>query len=68
MYGSGLQEGFLRKIFARFRIFFKSFKKVKLQPYSISWNTNSENELDQGVDTAALGMVVVQHDKSSMFS
>lgn len=68
MYGSGLEEGFLRKIFARLRIFFKSFKKVKLQPYSISWNSNSENELDQGVDTAALGMVVVQHGKSSMLS
>jgi uncharacterized hydrophobic protein (TIGR00271 family) len=68
MYGSGLQEGILKKIYARFKIFFKSFKKVKLQPYTISWNTNSENELDQGVDTAALGMVVVQHGKSSMLS
>ena len=68
MYGSGLKEGILRKIFERLKIFLKSFKKVKLQPYSISWNTNSENELDQGVDTAALGMVVVQHGKSSMLS
>ncbi|WP_373492932.1 DUF389 domain-containing protein [Aquiflexum sp.] len=68
MYGSGLQEGFFRKIIARFNIFLKSFRKVRLQPYSISWNTKSGDELDQGVDTAALGMVVVQHGKSSMLS
>lgn len=68
MYGSGLETGVLRKIAARFRMFLKSFQKVKLQPYSISWNTKSGSEMDQGVDTAALGMVVVQHGKSSMLS
>ncbi|WP_373523497.1 DUF389 domain-containing protein [Aquiflexum sp.] len=68
MYGSGIQEGILRKIAARAKSFFRSFRKVKLQPYSIHWNTKNGDEKDSGVDTAALGMVVVQHGKSSMLS
>ncbi|WP_194972493.1 DUF389 domain-containing protein [Aquiflexum lacus] len=68
MYGSGLQEGVFRKIIARLRSFFKSFRKVRLQPYGISWNSKSGTEMDQGIDTAALGMVVIQHGKSSMLS
>jgi uncharacterized hydrophobic protein (TIGR00271 family) len=68
MYGSGLKEGIFRKIIARLRSFLKSFRKVRLQPYGIFWNTKNGTEMDQGVDTAALGMVVIQHGKSSMLS
>jgi uncharacterized hydrophobic protein (TIGR00271 family) len=68
MYGSGVKAGFFAKLYGRMRNFFRSFRKVKLHPYTISWSTGSEEDKEKSIETAALGMVVVQHGKSSILS
>lgn len=68
MYGSGVKTGFFAKLHGRMRNFFRSFRKVKLHPYTICWSTGSEEDKEKSIETAALGMVIVQHGKSSILS
>lgn len=68
MYGSGVKTGFFAKLYGRMRNFFRSFRKVKLHPYTICWSTGSEEDKEKSIETAALGMVIVQHGKSSILS
>lgn len=66
LYGSGVQKGLIRKIIGRVKNFFKSFKRVRLQDYIIECSTDSEKL--KKIDTAGLGILVVQHGKSSILS
>ncbi|EOZ93238.1 hypothetical protein A33Q_3828 [Indibacter alkaliphilus LW1] len=66
LYGSGVKHGFFAKLGGRIKNFFSSFKKLRLQPYILECNTDTDKV--KKIDTAALGMVVVQHGKSSILS
>lgn len=68
LYGSALDESFTARFFRKTKNFFQSFRRVKLQPFSIKWSTNSGEETEKALETAALGMVVVQHGKSTIVS
>ncbi|RPA70222.1 TIGR00341 family protein [Cyclobacteriaceae bacterium YHN15] len=68
MYGSGVKTGFFAKLYGRMRNFFGSFRKVQLHPFTICWSTGSEEDKERSIETAALGMVIVQHGKSSILS
>ncbi len=68
MYGSGVKTGFFAKLKGRIKNFFGSFRKVKLHPYTICWSTGSEEDKAKSLETAALGMVIVLHGKSSILS
>jgi uncharacterized hydrophobic protein (TIGR00271 family) len=66
--GSKIEENWWKRQQKKIVNFFKSFQRVKLQEYSLSWVSNNGDEGDKTVNTAALGMVVVQHGRSSIFS
>ncbi|TVP50639.1 MAG: DUF389 domain-containing protein [Mongoliibacter sp.] len=66
LYGSGVENGLVSKVLARFKNFLRSFRKVKLQAYIIECSTDSD-EIKK-IDTAGLGVLVVQHGKSSILS
>ncbi len=68
LYGSAPDETLPKRFFRKFINFFQSFRRVKLQPFSIKWSTNNGDETESALETAALGMVVVQHGKSTIVS
>ncbi|MCH7397643.1 TIGR00341 family protein [Belliella sp. DSM 107340] len=45
-----------------------SFRRVKLHPFSINWSNEGGEFKEKPIETAALGMVVVQHGQSSILS
>lgn len=68
LYGSALDERFAERLLRKTKNFFQSFRRVKLQPFSIKWSTTNGEETENALETAALGMVVVQHGKSTIVS
>ncbi|SIS98638.1 DUF389 domain-containing protein [Belliella pelovolcani] len=68
LYSLDNEEFFFKKYLNRFKRFLNSFKRVKLHPYSINWSKDNGEMQSKAVDTAALGMVVVQHGQSSILS
>lgn len=71
MYGS--TEPTLRKRrLSKVKSFFKLFRRVQLNPYTIEYKEREGPEKDgqkkEVLKTAALGMVIVQHGKSSLLS
>lgn len=66
LYGSGIKDGYFSKVKGRVKNFFSSFKRLKLQPYQLECSTDTDKV--KKLDTAALGLVVVQHGKSSLLS
>ncbi|UCS93463.1 TIGR00341 family protein [Echinicola marina] len=72
MYGQ-VERTWLKQLSERFKGFFGLFKRVKLHPYTllIPKENGEKDQADQHyeeVNTAALGMVVVPHGKSSLLS
>lgn len=65
--GSGIEENWWRRLSKRVGNFLKSFQRVRLQPFNLNWNTG-KGEDEKAISTAALGMIVVQHGKSSILS
>lgn len=61
------KTGFL-KYFLRIKRFLSSLKRAHLHDLSISWSNYAGEMKEKALDTAALGMVVVQHGKSSLLS
>lgn len=61
------KSGFL-KYYLRIKRFLSSLKKAHLHDLSINWSIESDQMREHAIDTAALGMLVVQHGKSSLLS
>lgn len=67
--GSGLETNWLQKITRKVKNFFKTFQRVSLQKFSITWEEKKDKATaPKEIETAALGMIVVQHGKSSILS
>ncbi len=67
MYGS-IEESFWKRIWEKSGNFFRLFKLIELHKYSINWKNDKGQFLEKPVETAALGMVIVQHGKSKLLS
>ncbi|MDN3669989.1 DUF389 domain-containing protein [Echinicola jeungdonensis] len=72
MYGSA-ELSAIKRLWGKFKSFFKMFRRMHLHPYSIliqkeGNNENGEGKKEEKIETAALGMVVVEHGKSSLLS
>lgn len=61
------KKGFL-KYFLRLKRFFSSLKRARLHDLKLNWSTDSSEKREKDLETAILGMVVVQHGKSSILS
>ncbi|MFD2033350.1 TIGR00341 family protein [Belliella marina] len=61
-------KNFFSKSTLRIKRFLNSFRRVKLHPYNINWNNEAGEFKEKPIETAALGMVVVQHGQSSILS
>ena len=61
------KTGFL-KYYLRVKRFLGSLKRAHLHDLSINWSNDADEMKEKALDTAALGMVVVQHGKSSLLS
>jgi uncharacterized hydrophobic protein (TIGR00271 family) len=67
MYGS-VTENPVKRFLEKTRNFFRMFKRVKLHRYILDWSTENGDFREKPLETAALGMVVVQHGKSTLLS
>ncbi len=67
MYGS-VTESAVKRFFEKSRNFFRMFKRVKLNRYKLDWSNEKGEMREKPIETAALGMVVVQHGKSTLLS
>lgn len=67
MYGS-IETNETKRYWSRIKNFFKLFRRVSLNQYTIEFEQKKGEEKKDSIDTAALGMVVVQHGKSSLLS
>lgn len=67
MYGA-IEESFWKRIWEKAGNFFRLFKIIELHKYSINWNNDKGQFLEKPIETAALGMVIVQHGKSKLLS
>ncbi|MFC0264060.1 TIGR00341 family protein [Fontibacter flavus] len=61
------KKGFF-KYFFHLKIFFSTLKRAKLHDLKLNWSTESSEKREKDLETAILGMVVVQHGKSSILS
>ncbi|MFD2202172.1 DUF389 domain-containing protein [Shivajiella indica] len=61
------KKGFL-KYFFHLKILISSLKKLRLNDLKLNWSTESSEKRERDLETAILGMVVVQHGKSSILS
>jgi uncharacterized hydrophobic protein (TIGR00271 family) len=61
------KKGFL-KYFVRLKRFFSSLKRARLHDLKLNWSTESSEKREKDLETAILGMVVVQHGKSCILS
>lgn len=66
MYGSA-ELTKIRRAWGRIKNFFNLFKRVYLNQYTIEYKEKGGGEKEE-IKTAALGMVIVQHGKSSLLS
>lgn len=66
MYGS-TENNKAKKIWGKTKSFFSLFKSIQLHPYTFEYNEKKEGSKEK-IDTAALGMIVVQHGRSSLLS
>ena len=66
MYGS-IEPTEAKRVWGKTKNFFKLFKRVSLNQFTLEVRPQGGGE-KQSIDTAALGMVVVQHGKSSLLS
>ena len=67
MYGSA-EPTFSKKLWGKTVSFFRLFKRLELKQYTIEYQGKKEGQEMTIVNTAALGMVLVQHGKSSLLS
>ncbi len=72
MYGSAEISAF-KRFWGKVKSIFIMFRRMHLHPYSIiikkEWtNGNGEEKKEEKIETAALGMVVIQHGRSSLLS
>ncbi|WP_186758419.1 TIGR00341 family protein [Echinicola salinicaeni] len=72
MYGQA-ESTWLKQFSGRLKSFFGLFKRVKLHPFTLSIPKGSdenenENPNQEEINTAALGMVMVSHGKSTLLS
>lgn len=56
------------KYLLRLKRFFSSLKRARLHDLKLNWSTDSSEKREKDFETAILGMVVVQHGKSSILS
>jgi uncharacterized hydrophobic protein (TIGR00271 family) len=63
-----LGEKGAKRYFLRIKRFLSSLKKARLHGFSLNWTTETGKKREKHLDTAALGMVVVQHGRSSILS
>ncbi|MCH7403443.1 TIGR00341 family protein [Belliella kenyensis] len=68
LYAVEKEKNWFIQFATRFKRLLGSFRRVRLQPYAINWSTESGEFREKPIDTAALGMVVVQHGQSSILS
>ncbi len=68
LYSLDGDKNIFKKYANRLKRFLSSFKRVKLHPYAINWSKENGEMQAKAVETAALGMVVVQHGQSSILS
>jgi uncharacterized hydrophobic protein (TIGR00271 family) len=61
------KSGFL-KYYLRIKRFISSLKRARLHDLSIKWSLDSNEMTGKALETAALGMVVIQHGKSTLLS
>ena len=66
MYGSA-EFSKVKRILGKVKNFFSLFKTLRLKQYSIEYKPKGEQEKEV-IKTAALGMVIVQHGRSSLLS
>ncbi len=66
MYGSNEASEVLR-LWGKIKSFFRLLRNVRLHQYTIEYKEKGAGE-QQSINTAALGMLVVQHGKSSLLS
>ncbi|UJP64980.1 DUF389 domain-containing protein [Mongoliitalea daihaiensis] len=67
--GPGLETNWIQKLKRKVQNFIKTFQRVSLQKFSISWQEQKEDTItSKDIETVALGMIVVQHGKSSILS
>jgi uncharacterized hydrophobic protein (TIGR00271 family) len=67
MYGS-VTENTAKRLFEKIGNFFKMFKRVSLHRYFLDWANEKGEMRDKPLETAALGIVTVQHGKSTLLS
>lgn len=58
----------VKKLFFRIKRFLKSLKNARLHGFSLNWSTDTGKKRENHLETAALGMVVVQQGRSSILS
>ncbi|GAB2615169.1 TIGR00341 family protein [Belliella aquatica] len=68
LYAVDGDKSWLTKYLGRIKRFFGSFRRVKLHPFSINWSNDAGELKGKPLETAALGMVIVQHGQSSILS
>jgi uncharacterized hydrophobic protein (TIGR00271 family) len=66
LYGSA-EPSDTKRFMGKTKSFFKLFKRLNLKQYTIEFKEKEDGD-KESIDTAALGMVVVQHGKSSILS
>jgi uncharacterized hydrophobic protein (TIGR00271 family) len=67
MYGT-IEESFWKRTWEKSGNLFRLFKDIELHKYSINWHNEKGIFLERAIETAALGMVIVQHGKSKLLS
>lgn len=67
MYGS-VTENTVKRFFEKTGNFFKLFKRVSLHRYFLDWSNEKGEMREKPLETAALGIVTVQHGKSTLLS
>jgi uncharacterized hydrophobic protein (TIGR00271 family) len=67
MYGS-IQENFIKRVFEKAGNLFRLFKRIELHRYQLNWSNEKGDLRERPVETAALGMVIVQHGKTKLLS
>ncbi|MGY6522372.1 MAG: DUF389 domain-containing protein [Mongoliitalea sp.] len=63
-----LESSWFKRFNRKIANFFRVFQRVSLQKFKISWEETAKEENSKELETAALGMIVVQHGKSSLLS
>ena len=67
MYGSA-EPTYAKKKWGNIKSFFRLFKRLELRQYTLEYKEKEGGKEKIKLNTAALGMVVVQHGKSSLLS